>query len=91
MKVKITDPSTGQDIDFSKMMLGEDLAEHTPADTDLPTGVIGVFFDADGICTVKGKSGVAVSGVPVIKGQPLWIVPKRVTAMTGPTKCFLVS
>jgi len=76
--------------------LGTTITDYTPADANLPGYVKAVFFDADGTCTIKniasdGTVSSAISGVPVIKGVTLPFVPGRVTAMTGPTKCFLVS
>lgn len=74
------------------MALGLKAVAYTPADTDLPPEVKAVVFDADGTISFKNTSGgSAVTGYPVIKGQPLAFVPLRVTAMTGPTACFLIS
>lgn len=72
--------------------LGSNIAEYTPADTDLPDSTKAVFFDADGSCSIKpAGGGTTITGVPVIKGLPLPFIPGRITAMTGPTKCYLVS
>jgi hypothetical protein len=71
--------------------LGLTLTDYTPADADLPIDIKAVFFDADGTCTVKNEGGGDSFTVPVFSGQPLPFVPGRVVAMTGPTKCFLVS
>lgn len=70
--------------------LGLFVQEHTPADEDLPLNVKCVYFDADGTVDVKNPDGSAVTGHPVSALQPLWFVPARVTAMTGPSKCYLV-
>lgn len=74
----------------SAQAYGTILKEHTPADADLPINVKAVFFDADGTCDIKNPDGTAVTGVPVAKGYPITVVPARITAMTGPTKCYLV-
>ncbi|QOV95261.1 hypothetical protein [Novosphingobium sp. ES2-1] len=72
--------------------IGTAVAEYTPADADLPINVKAVLFDADGTISVKNTSGgAAITGFPVIKGMPLPFIPLRITAMTGPTKCYLVS
>lgn len=75
---------------------GSVITEYTPADQDLPAYVKAVFFDADGTITVKninadGTVGSAIAGIPVTKGMELRWIPGRITAMSGPTKCYLVS
>jgi hypothetical protein len=71
---------------------GRTLTDYTPTDADLPNDIKAVFFDADGTCTIKpAGGGTAIPGVPIIKGFPLPFVPGRITAMSGPTHCFLVS
>lgn len=75
----------------SPLALGSAATVHTPADTDLPINVKAVTFDADGTISYKNVAGEsAITGYPVMKGQPLLFVPLRITAMTGPTKCFLI-
>lgn len=90
MKVQVIDPTTGEGVDLNNQALGKEATEHTPADTDLPAGVKAVVFDADGTMTFK-NSGAAITGYPVIKGQPLAFIPTQITAMTGPAKCFLIT
>lgn len=71
--------------------LGSMAVEYAPADADLPINVKAVVFDADGTISFKNASGgAAITGYPVSKGAPLLFVPLRITAMTGPTKCFLI-
>lgn len=74
----------------SPLALGTRLTEHTPADTDLPGGVKAVLFNADGTCDIKNLDGSAVAGVPVLKMQPMMVIPARITAMATATKCYLV-
>ncbi len=90
MKVTIIDPTTGVPVDFNNQSFGSEAIEYTPADADLPTGVKAVVFDADGTMSYK-NSGAAITGYPVLKGQALPFIPARITAMTGPAKCFLIS
>lgn len=72
--------------------LGSVAVEYTPADADLPINVKALVFDADGTVSYKNTSGGSeITGFPVTKGQPMLFVPTRLTAMTGPTKCFLIS
>jgi len=71
--------------------LGNACIEYMPADTDLPEGVKAVHFDADGTIAFKNDAGgAAVTGYPVARGVPLLFVPRRITAMSGATKCYLV-
>ena len=72
------------------LAFGGTLKEYTPADADLPAGVKAVFFNADGTASIKNADGSAVIGVPVFAGQPMLVVPARVTAMATATKCYLV-
>lgn len=90
MKVQLIDPTTGLGVDLNNTLLGASAIEHTPADVDLPADVKAVVFDADGTMSFKNSAG-AITGFPVIKGVPLPFIPTRITAMTGPTKCFLIS
>lgn len=77
---------------FSSLTFGTGAVAYTPADADLPINVKAVVFDADGTISFKNTSaGSAVTGYPVVKGMPLIFVPVRITAMSGPTACFLVS
>jgi hypothetical protein len=72
--------------------LGNACVEYTPADADLPEGVKAVHFDADGTIVFKNAAGgAAITGYPVLKGQLLPFVPRRITAMSGATRCYLVS
>lgn len=72
--------------------LGRELTEYTPVDEDLPNDIRCVFFDADGTCTVEpAGGGTEIADVPFLKCIPLNFVPRRITAMTGATKCYLVS
>lgn len=72
--------------------LGASAVAYTPADVDLPINIKCVMFDADGTVSFKNTSGgSAITGFPVIKGIPMPFVPARITAMTGPTKCFLIT
>ena len=71
--------------------LGSSAIEHTPADVDLPINVKAVKFDADGTISYKNSAGgSAITGYPVTKNGILEFIPLRITAMTGPTKCFLI-
>lgn len=74
------------------LTLGTKAVTYVPADADLPPEVKAIVFDADGTVTFKNTSGgAAVSGFPVKQGYPMPFIPARLTAMTGPTTCFLVS
>lgn len=86
--------ATPGDYDVKRQASAEGLGTHvvivTASNTDLPASAKGVTFDADGTITVERRGGGdIVAGVPVIKGLPLIFVPGRVTAMSGPTKCFV--
>jgi hypothetical protein len=70
--------------------LGSDAVPHTPADTDLALNTKAVVFDADGTITFKNAAGTSRAGYPVVKGIPLLFVPTRITAMSGPTTCYLI-
>lgn len=73
------------------LSLGSSAAEHTPADTDLPGDVKAVVFDAAGTMSYKNTSGGSViTGFPVQAGVLVPFIPLRITAMDGPTKCFLI-
>lgn len=74
------------------LALGSQAVEHTPADADLPINVKAVVFDAAGTMSFKNSSGGSeITGYPVLAGAPVPFVPLRITAMTGPAKCFLIS
>ncbi|HQX85898.1 MAG TPA: hypothetical protein PKV23_10445 [Aestuariivirga sp.] len=65
---------------------------HTPAATDLPGNVRAVVFDAAGTMSFKNSTGGStVTGFPVLSGVPLPFIPVQITAMTGPTTCFLIT
>lgn len=71
---------------------GTNLTDYTPANADLPVDVKAVFFDADGTFSITSVGGgTAVTGIPCIKGMPIPFIPGRITSMTGPTHCYLVS
>jgi hypothetical protein len=89
MNVKIVDPTTGEPVDLNNQALAKEAFEHTPADADLPAGVKAVVFDANGTMSYKNATGSAITGYPVSAGVPLPFIPTRITAMTGPTKCFI--
>ena len=73
------------------LALGSMAIEWTPQDNDLQINVKAVKFDADGTISYKNSSaGSAITGYPVAKAGLLEFVPARITAMTGPTKCFLI-
>lgn len=73
------------------LTFGSSAIAYTPADADLPINVKAVIFDAAGTISYKNAPGdTAITGFPVAAGQPLPFVPARITAMTGPTKCFLI-
>jgi len=78
--------------DWEATTFGSTVATHTPADADLPINVKAVVFDADGTISIKNTAGgSAVTGFPVIKGLPIPLIPLRITAMTGPSNCYLIS
>lgn len=78
--------------EFDANSLGTAAVKHTVGDTDLPINVKAVVFDADGTISYKNTSGGSeITGFPVSRNAPLWFIPARITAMTGPTNCFLVS
>lgn len=75
----------------SAISFGSSAIAHTPADTDLPINVKAVVFDAAGTISYKNAAGdTAITGYPVAAGTPIPFVPLRITAMTGPAKCFLI-
>lgn len=74
----------------SSMPLGRVLKEWTVGANDIPDYVRGVCFNDDGTCDISCDDSSSVAAVPVKQMVELPIVPKRVTAMTGPTKCYLV-
>lgn len=77
---------------WSALSLGSSAVAYTPADADLPINVKAVIFDAAGTISYKNAGdSSATSGFPVAAGVPLPFVPARITAMTGATKCFLIS
>lgn len=73
----------------SAVALGVDAIPHTPADTDLPANVKAVTFAGDGTISFKNAAGTARTSFPVKDGVALTFVPARITAMTGPTACWL--
>lgn len=75
----------------SAFTFGSNIKEHAPADVDLPANVKGVFFNDEGTVNITNQDGSTITALPVQAGACMWIVPKRVTAMTGPTKCYLVT
>jgi len=77
--------------DNEAVTLGTSAVEYTPADAKLPINVKALVFDADGTVSYKNTTGgTAIAGFPVSKGQPMLFVPLRLTAMSGPTKYFLI-
>ena len=76
--------------DNNPMSLGVRLTAWTPSSTDLPAGVKGVCFNADGTADITNDDGSTEAGVPVSKMVPLPTVPKKVTAMATATKCYLI-
>jgi len=71
---------------------GTSATTHTPADADLADNVRAVVFDAAGTISFKNSSGGStITGYPVVSGVPLPFIPRRITAMTGPTTCFLIT
>jgi len=77
--------------DWEAHTFGASAVKYTPADADLPINVKAVVFDADGTISFKNAAGdSAITGYPVRQGFPMSFVPLRITAMTGPTFCFLI-
>jgi hypothetical protein len=76
--------------DNNPMALGVRLTSWEPSATALPSGVKAVFFNGDGTCDITNDDDTTEAGVPVLKMQPLPIVPKKVTAMATATKCYLI-
>lgn len=74
----------------SPLAYGTQAVAYTPADADLTPGVKAVVFDAAGTMTYKNATGGAITGFPVAAGVPVPFIPARITAMTGPTLCFLI-
>ena len=57
-----------------------------------PGNVRAVVFDAAGTMSFKNSTGGStVTGFPVLSGVPLPFIPVQITAMTGPTTCFLIT
>lgn len=69
---------------------GIDAVPHTPADTDLTPGVKAVVFDGTGTISFKNAAGTLRTGYPVVAGVALSFIPARITAMTGPSACWLI-
>jgi len=86
------DPSTGLPFDPSVLTFGRKLRVHSVGNSDLPSAAKAVFFDADGTITVEdADGGNELTGVPVLKMQPLPFIPGRVTAMTTATVCYYIT
>jgi len=76
--------------DSNAMMIGKRLSEHTVGATEIPGDVKAICFDADGTADITNDDDTTVSGVPVIKMQPMCVLPKKVTAIATATKCYLI-
>lgn len=74
----------------SAIALGSRLSEWTVGSDPLPDGVKAVCFDADGTADITNADDTTVAAVPVVKMQPMPVVPKKVTAMATATKCYIV-
>lgn len=71
-------------------LLGTVLSEWTVGATELTGDIRAVMFNADGTCDLTNQDDTTEAGVPVIKMQPLPVVPKKVTAMATATKCYVI-
>jgi len=76
---------------WSADTFGGNLTEWPVGASSLPKDVKAVAFNADGTADITNQDGTPVSAVPVLKMQPMLTVPLKVTAMSGATKCYLVS
>ena len=69
---------------------GGTIREWTPGATDLPPETRAVIFNDDGTADLTNQDGSTVTGFPIVGLACLPIIPARITAMSGPTKCYLV-
>lgn len=76
--------------DNNPMALGKRITAWTVGSTALPIDVKAVMFNADGTADITNEDDTTEAGVPVLKMQPLAIVPKKVTAMATATKCYII-
>lgn len=71
--------------------LGHNLVEWTVGAGELPPETKAVLFNDDGACDLTNQDDSTVSAVPVLKMQPLPVIPKKVTAMASATACYIVT
>lgn len=74
----------------SPYQFGSKIQEWTPGATDLPPETRAVIFNDDGTADLTNQDGSTVAGFPIVGLACLPIIPARITAMSGPTKCYLV-
>lgn len=76
--------------DNNPMALGKRLTAWTVGANAIPDDAKGVCFNADGTADITNDDDSTEAAVPVLKMQPMVIVPKKVTAMATATKCYLI-
>lgn len=69
---------------------GGTIREWTPGSTNLPADVRAVIFNGDGTVNLTNQDGTTVAAFPVVANTCLPVIPLKITAMSGPTKCYLV-
>lgn len=69
---------------------GGTIREWTPGAANLPADVRAVIFSDDGTANLTNQDGSTVAAFPVVANVCLPVIPLKITAMSGPTKCYLV-
>jgi len=69
---------------------GSKIQEWEPGTNELPRATRAVIFDNDGTCDLTNADDTTVTAFPIVALACLPIIPKKITAMSGPAKCYLV-
>lgn len=78
------------DRETNPYQFGSKIMEWTPGATDLPPETRAVIFNDDGTADLTNQDETIVAAFPVVANTCLPVIPLKITAMSGPTKCYLV-
>ncbi|GLT03019.1 hypothetical protein GCM10007897_44580 [Sphingobium jiangsuense] len=78
------------DRETNPYQFGSKIMEWTPGATALPPETRAVIFNNDGTADLTNQDETTVSAFPVVGLACLPVIPLKITAMSGPTKCYLV-